>query len=277
MAVDSYALTFWGVRGSTPAPDPRMLRYGGNTTCVEIQVSPDHRILLDCGTGIRWLGHELATRPPRQRLNLDILLTHYHRDHLDGLPFFEPLHDPACAIAFHGYPWEGLSVERILEGAWTPPWFPFSLRDTEAERRFVDLDGRPFALGPFEVTTARLLHPLGVTAYRLTHASGSLVFATDLESGAPETNQPLLELARNAGTLIHDAQLTPEELGTGTGYGHSSWRQAAETARQAGVQRLILFHHGPRRTDEEIDRIVAATREIFPNTEAAREGRSITF
>jgi phosphoribosyl 1,2-cyclic phosphodiesterase len=253
----------------------KFLRYGGNTTCADVRLSDDEWLILDCGTGIRELHSELPRTAPEGGLRFHVLLTHYHRDHLEGLPFFRPLHDPACSFTFYGFPWEGMGVREALDVGLRPPWFPVPIGDTPAAKSYVDLTGGPFRISGVEVATARLSHPQGSTAYRLERSGRALVFATDTEYGDGERDALLVELSRGADVLIHDAQYTPEEYGDHRGHGHSTWRHALEAARIGSVERLVLFHHDPDRSDDELDAIVRQARSSFPKVEGAREGASV--
>lgn len=217
--------------------------------------------------------------PGRNRIvrRFDVLFTHYHWDHLMGLPFFAPLYEGDSHLAFHGAPYRQRTVQEILETAIGPPWFSVALSDTPSRKDYVNLTGDGIEVGPFAVRTARLSHPQGVTAYRVEHAGGSMVLATDVECGDTGTDPELVALSRNVDVLVHDAQYTPDELPAMRGRGHSSWRQAVETARASGARRLILYHHDPARTDDEIDAVVREAAREFPDVEAAREGSSFEF
>lgn len=264
------------MRGTAPAPSAVDGAFGGSTTCVEIPLAADHRLLIDCGTGLRKVEEALIASGAHGGTRFDVLLTHYHLDHLMGLSVFAPLYDPDCRFTFYGAPWEGRGVQEILEGLIGPPWSPLALRETAAKKRYVDLDGTPFDLGCVAVATARLRHPQGVTAYRLERGGRRIVFATDCERGAPEPDERLAGLAGEADVLVHDAQYTPEEyVRRYRGWGHSSWRHAVEAARACAAGRLVLFHHDPRRSDEQIDEIVRRAGEESPAVEAAREGGTL--
>ncbi len=258
------ALVIRGVRGSTPVTDGRMRRYGGNTPCLELSLSEHRTVLLDCGSGLL----SASARSPQEGLEFDVFLTHYHMDHLQGLPFFKPLLDSRVRFTFHGFD----DVRGALHGFIRPPWFPVALDDTPSVKRYAELDCSPISIGELELTVARLHHPQGNTAYRLEHAGRSVVYATDVERGDTASDAALKRLAGGADVLIHDAQYTPEEYESRRGWGHSTWRHAVDAAREAGVRQLILFHHDPARTDEEIDSLVDDARKAFPHVEAAREG-----
>lgn len=266
-------LTIRGARGSAPTPGPHTLRYGGHTTCLELALSPGHRIIVDCGSGLRSLNADLPRVPSPDGLRFEVFLTHYHSDHLEGLRLFQPLYDARSEFVFHGFRSANGGVQRALEGSMSPPWFPVPLQETASAKRFVDLTGDPVEIEGVRVSSAPVGHPQGAVGYRLERGRGSIAFVTDSEPGDPEVDASVRELARGAGVLIHDAQYTPDEYEARfRNWGHSSWRHAVEVARESGAKRLVLFHHDPDRTDDELDRIVEQARREFPNTDAAREG-----
>ena len=274
MSDQGLCLKFHGVRGSVPTTHPASRGYGGNTPCLELALGPRRRLLLDCGSGLCSVESDLHAHPGAAEVRFDVLLTHFHWDHLMGLPFFGPLYDGGARFTFYGCGWGGSDLREILEGAIRPPWFPVALGDTPSSKTYRDLDDGALDFGDLRVTHARLQHPQGVTAYRLERDGRSVVFATDIERGDPESDARLGVLSSGADYLIHDSQYTPEEYDRQyRGWGHSTWKHAVEAARQAGAQRLILFHHDPTRTDEELDAIVAEAGRMFPAVEAAREGQ----
>jgi phosphoribosyl 1,2-cyclic phosphodiesterase len=270
----SRRLTFRGVRGTVPTPEPGKELYGGNTTCIEVALTERRVLLIDCGTGLR----ELPGSGAGQGTRYEVLLTHYHVDHLMGLPLFEPLYEPHNSFTFYGQGWSGGGVRAALERFFGPPLFPISLGDTAAGKEFVDLDERPLELEGLKITHAGLNHPQGVTAYRLHGPRRSVVFATDCERGERESDDSFEVFARGADVVIHDAQYTAEEYdGRYRGWGHSTWEQAVEAAKSAGAGRLVLFHHAPERSDAELDAIVKMAAGLFPHVEAAREGMALEF
>lgn len=269
-------LVFRGVRGSVPTPEAGKLGFGGNTTCLEVALAVDHRLLIDCGTGLRSVEADLPAESGPRGLRFDVLLTHYHSDHLMGLPFFQPLYDARSRFTFYGCGWQGTGVQSALEDVIRPPWFPVSLSDTPSIKSYVELDGSAFSVGALRITYARLHHPQGVMAYRLDRLGRSLVFATDCESGDAACNATLRSLSQGADVLIHDSQYTPEEYEQHhRGWGHSTWSDAVDAASAAGVGRLILFHHDPTRSDQALEAIVATARRRFPRLDAAREGMTL--
>lgn len=267
----SMTVTCWGCRGSVPVSGDQFRRYGGGTTCYSIEVAPDHQLLIDCGTGA------LNMPPfPHGSMRFSVLITHMHWDHTLALPFFKPLYDPSNDFYFYGREVEHLTIEEAIDHVMQPPWFPIHFTSTPAAKKYHNVDDTPFDIDDITVTTARLNHPSGVTAYRLDRDGASLVVATDNEHGDPESDRKLLELADGADVLIYDAQYLPDEYEEGkVGWGHSTWPDGVEIARKAGVDRLIITSHDWARTDDEVDEIIAMTRAEFPNTEAAAAGLKI--
>lgn len=269
----SFSIRFWGVRGSIPSPGADTALVGGNTSCVEVTAG-DTRIVLDAGSGLRGLGDALMQSGDHRKVQL--LLSHVHWDHVMGLPFFTPLYmdgvelDVACGPC-------GVPLDALLRRQMSAPMFPVELDSVGSSIRCRELaDGERFRVGPIQIEVARLNHPDPVYAYRLEYGGRAMVYATDTEHGAT-VDQKLVSLARRADVLIYDAQYLPEEY-TGEvgpsrrGWGHSTYAAGAEVARAAGVQTLALFHHDPKRTDDQVAEIVKRAQQLFPSTVAAREG-----
>jgi phosphoribosyl 1,2-cyclic phosphodiesterase len=256
-------LTFWGVRGTIPTPTPENLGYGGNTACIAIRLAGQPLLIFDAGTGIRALGNTLSETEP-----LNLFLTHFHWDHIQGVPSFTPIQN--ATIHSSAAP---VDLERILVAQMQPPYYPVPRPATLAYRQnsgithLGDLDVRPFPLH----------HPNGATGYRIESSNAAIVYASDHEHGDASTDAALRDHARDADILIYDAQYTPKEYEHRRGWGHSTWREAAKLAQDAHVRQLILFHHDPQRTDRELDSIVREAQQEFPNTIAAREGWSTSL
>ena len=269
-----HQLTFRGIRGSMPVAGKEHKRYGGHTTCIDVDLSDSAHLVVDCGTGMRQL--QSALHEDISNHEFHVLLTHYHWDHLQGLPFFRPLYDSTNRFVFYGHEWGDLSVADLVGGVFTPPWFPITLDETAASKEFVTMTDEPFKLDWLTVTPDQLHHPQGVTAYRLHGAEATIVIATDVEAGDPESDDALVALAKGADYLVHDAQYLPEEYENDyRGWGHSTWKHATDTAQRAEVGKLILVSHEPDRSDQDIDHMVEVAREDFRSTEAAFEGMTI--
>ena len=265
-------LRFWGVRGSVPWATPSAIGHGCNTPCLEItDESTGTTIVLDAGSGIVGLGASIAG-PPRE---LSILLTHYHWDHLQGLPFLSQLYVPGWTPRIYGPRLESAD-ERVIDDVFRSPYFPVPY-ERLPNRPIVEMlaNTRDFTIGGFDISAIRLNHPGGAWAYRVRGTTGDVVYATDHEFGNPAYDDPLADFARDAAVLIADAHFTPEELPQHEGWGHSDWRQCAEFAQRVRAGRLWLFHHKPGRTDEELIRIRSDAQRVFRATDTAAEEETL--
>ena len=267
---------FWGVRGSVAAPGSGTLKTGGNTACVEARCGGE-TVIFDLGTGLRPLGIALMRKGP---VRASLFLSHYHWDHIAGLPFFAPAYDPKSELVIHSATRRGRDVRQILSGQMVDPYFPVDLGVLNARLRFVTLqDGGLAHLGEAVVRAAELNHPGGALGFRLEHEGRSMVYATDFEHGTSADDR-LVELARGADLMVFDAQYTPAEYsGNGVipkqGWGHSTYEVGAQIARRAGVKKLALYHHAPERDDRGIEKLAALAKKLHPGAFAAREGLEI--
>lgn len=266
-------IRFWGTRGSIPTPGLRTVRYGGNTACVEVRDETDALLVLDAGTGLRELGLSLATAGP---LTVELLLSHLHWDHIQGIPFFRPAYDPHSTMRIHG-PAQQRPLREMLGLGMDDPFFPVDLDGLPVQLEVHDMkSGAQRRIGPFDVRATRIYHPAPALAYRLEADGRSLVYATDTEDPFNGEMNPVTAMARGADTLIHDAQFLDADFKRG--WGHSTISSAIGVAVEAKVGRLVLFHHDPDRTDDDLDRIaVEAQRSaaaLRPDLEVivAREG-----
>ena len=264
-------LKFWGVRGSAPTPKRENLGYGGNTSCLEIRGAHGEIAIFDAGTGMRNLGEDLVKRFPQQRLVIHVFLTHYHWDHIQGLPFFGPMYQEGNEIIFHASERLGPLQDR-LRRQMSAPYFPVDFDSVAARLRFVEMDRAGVQAGGLRIACFPMYHPQGAAGFRIESAKGVIVYASDLEPGNAELDRVVRESSGGADSLVYDSQFTPEEYATHRGWGHSHWREAASVARDARAKELILFHHDPSHDDQTMTRIEASARELFERTSAAREG-----
>jgi ribonuclease BN (tRNA processing enzyme) len=259
---------FCGVRGSVPWATPGANGVGSNTPCLHVWDELDRRFLiLDAGTGIV----SRTSALDHHRGPLTVLLSHYHWDHVQGLPFFPPLYERDRIVSVAGPALMGVSAD-WLKAIFSPPYFPLPLADVPSPPSVGFINAGPFTAGGFAVEAVRLSHPGDAFAYRIAGAARDLVYATDHEFGDPLVDAELARFAAGAGALVLDAHYTPEELPAMRGRGHSSWRQCAEFAASCGVGQLWLFHHQPGRTDDQLQAITEDARRIFPGTALAAEG-----
>lgn len=273
-----YRIRFWGVRGSMPSPACDHMGYGGNTSCVELAISPEKRVVFDAGSGFRDLGQQMIAERPEGPHEILLFLTHYHYDHVQGIPFFAPLHGPATRLSIHGHRpggQNGVPLRTFLERFFEPPLFPVSLAGSPSQKIYTEIGTGPIRIDDLVITPVPLHHPQGATGYRVDHGGSSLLYLTDHEHGDSAVDAAIVDAARGAGTLIIDSQYTPEEYKQYRGWGHATWTYAVELAQSAGVGRLILFHHNPLHSDTDMDRILEEARAILPRTDAAREGMEL--
>jgi phosphoribosyl 1,2-cyclic phosphodiesterase len=262
---------FWGVRGSFPTPVPKNLGYGGNTTCLEIRAGNGTRLIVDAGTGLRDLGLEMQSSGEKPEV-IRFLFTHFHGDHMHGLPFFMPLYDAGQRIELYtGRP--AAEAQSAFEKLMAEPYFPVDLAKLPGQRKYLELRSGEQQIDGVSVTPFRLNHPQGAWGFRFEYRGAVAVHASDYEHGSAELERELIQQARGANVLIYDAQYTPEEYEARRGWGHSTWADGVRVALAAGVDRLVLFHHDPSHDDAAMDAIVEAARVRFPNVEGAREGK----
>ncbi|HSM86604.1 MAG TPA: MBL fold metallo-hydrolase [Candidatus Limnocylindrales bacterium] len=266
---------FWGVRGSTPTPQSENLRYGGNTSCVEVRLN-GRIYVFDCGTGFRNLGKQLEQEKDGAPTNAHIFLSHFHWDHIQGIPFFSPLYkNEQNSFIFHSSN-RTSGLQRALEAQMSDPYFPVNMTEMAARRQFFNIDEGRIEFDDCVVHSKWLNHPQGCLGFRIESPSGTLVYATDNEPGDPVFDKNVRKLAEGADVLIYDAQYLPEEYeARKRGWGHSHWREAINVVMESGARELVLFHHDPDHTDECIDSVVTKAREFYPKVRAASEGMEI--
>ncbi|MGZ4333078.1 MAG: MBL fold metallo-hydrolase [Gaiellaceae bacterium] len=259
--------TIWGCRGSLATPGEQTVRYGGNTTSVEIRTESDRLVILDAGTGIRSLGVALADPPPQ----IDLLLTHLHLDHVEGLGFFAPLFVPGCSITIWGPHQEGSSLAERVAGYLSPPFFPRHFEEFPSRVEFVECGEEAWQLDGLTITSATVKHPGDTLAYRLEENGRTLAFIPDNELGLdPESG---LRLAEGVDLLLHDSQYTREEYAARIGWGHTALDDLPPFLEAASPERFVMFHHDPGHSDEMLETMRALEQELAGRAvELAAEG-----
>lgn len=306
-------IRFWGVRGSTPTVDQATWRYGGNTPCLELTTPRGARFILDCGTGLRMLGSHLASgnipathdgaasRAPgitgpsagsvensaqttgnASPIHAHIFVTHYHWDHIQGIPFFAPLYSPQNKFHFYSFRSKFLgrdSLKQVFETQMAYPYFPVNVSAMSAGREFTEISGgETVQIDDAKITVCWLNHPQGCLGFRFETPAGIIAYATDNEPGDAELDRNLLKLADRADIFINDAQYTPEQLaGPRRGWGHSSWLAGAQVAKEARARNLVLFHHDPDSSDRDVDALLRQARQHFDNVWGAAEGMAMSL
>jgi phosphoribosyl 1,2-cyclic phosphodiesterase/CheY-like chemotaxis protein len=297
----STRLKLWGVRGSIPVPGPSTVRYGGNTSCIEVRADGEI-IVLDAGSGIRELGLSLEREFGERSVRLTLLITHTHWDHIQGLPFFLPAYNKKNQIRVLGYEGARVGLATILAGQMETQFFPVSLRDLPSNIAIEELKEMDFAIGKVNVRAKFANHPGICAGYRLNTTGGSIAFFPDNEpyellklhlaerdksstdearAFAKTERTKLVEFLRGCDVLVLDTQYTDEEYRKHVGWGHGSLSRTVSLALEAEVHRLILFHHDPAHDDEKIDEMLERARLLVVESgsalevEAAREGAEI--
>jgi phosphoribosyl 1,2-cyclic phosphodiesterase len=299
----STRLKIWGVRGSIPVPGPGTVRYGGNTSCIEIRADGE-LIVLDAGSGIRGLGLALESEFGSRPINLSLLITHVHWDHIQGFPFFVPAYNDKNEIQIFGYDGSGAGLREILSGQMATPFFPVALYDLPGKINIQKLESMDFKIGPVRVRARFMNHPGMCVGYRIFTSKGSIAYLPDHEpyeafklhsakshllspeqtqKRAREDRADLVKFLQGADILILDTQYTDDEYQAHVGWGHGSLSSAISLALDASIRKLVLFHHDPTHDDDMIDtmlqtaRKIAAKSENYLEVEAAREGAEFTI
>jgi phosphoribosyl 1,2-cyclic phosphodiesterase len=274
-------VTFWGTRGSIPTPGNETVKYGGNTTCLEVRLSDGSLIIFDAGTGIRRLGSKLIRNDERF---INIFLTHPHWDHIQGFPFFEPMYKKGYRIWVHGWPTTNRKVKNTITDQMEGTYHPVDFSQLAAEIEFIEIEDLHLDYNSARMSFLRCNHPVICHSIKIEDHGRSFVFMTDneLDSVNPITRwEEFVEFCRGADLLVHDAQFTPEEAQAKRGWGHSSYRRALHLARDAQVKSLALFHHDPEHSDSAVDEIVSSSQRAVREQNlpfscfGAREGLEI--
>jgi len=268
---DDFWVKFWGVRGSFPRPGKSMLKYGGNTSCLEVRCG-EHLLIFDAGTGLFPLGKELDEAGP---VAANVFFTHTHFDHICGMPFFQPAFNSKSRFElWAGHLLPDLTLAEAVADMMKEPLFPVPPEVFKAKVAFHDFSaGETIEPEPgIVLRTAPLNHPNGATGYRIEYAGGSICYITDTEHVPGELDQTILDLVAGTDVFIYDATYTEAEYPEFAGWGHSTWQEAVRLADAAGVGTLVIFHHAPEHGDDEMDAIAAAAEKARPGTLVAREG-----
>lgn len=280
----SFRLRFWGTRGSIPSPGPSTVRYGGNTPSVEVRTPSGTLVLLDAGTGIRELGRALIARANGSPITGDIFLTHAHWDHIQGIPFFAPAFQRGNRFTIWGAKSLAASIRRVVRDQMSPVVFPVAFEELAATFEFRELTDERHSSDGFDVRAFPVRHPGGALGYRFAPGPGgdravgsSFVYISDNEIRAADASASndrwrakLVDFIRGSRLLIHDATYTEDEYESHRGWGHSTYGDAVALALESGVETLVLFHHSPDRSDDELDGRLAECRGAV-----ARSGRTL--
>jgi phosphoribosyl 1,2-cyclic phosphodiesterase len=275
-------ITCWGSRGSIPVSGKDYVKYGGDTTCIEIQTGSGDVVIIDAGTGIRELGNRLIKEPPKP---LHLLLTHAHWDHIIGFPFFKPLYSDRQQIILHTGPFTAKGLQRILSYTMIAPHFPVPFSRISARLEYRVTPPQAFHLGALTITPIPISHPNSGYGYKLMEDGKTFVFLTDNELGFSHptglSTQAYITFCTGADLLFHDAEYTPEEYEKMVGWGHSAYTNTLHLAGNAGVTKLGLFHLNQDRTDRQMDNLV--TKAHYQITEKGYQfeclavGRGLRF
>jgi phosphoribosyl 1,2-cyclic phosphodiesterase len=284
---------FWGTRGSIPTPGHKTMKYGGNTSCVEVKLGGDYIIIFDAGTGIRELGDYLLES--QKMVKGHIFLTHFHWDHIQGLPFFAPAYLSGNQFTIYGCEDREVKLEGVVSNQMESVYFPVPFRTFGANIQFHPLSEGDYPIESFRLKTLYLNHPSNTLGYFITHRDKTIGYITDNEfitdfseepksgvnSRFDEYNQKIIDFIQGADLVIIDSQYTKEEYQSKKGWGHSHYENVLNIALAAEVKKCVLFHHDPSHTDDDIDRMVRNCQKIIEDREAkidclgAQEGLEI--
>ncbi len=272
---------FWGTRGSTPVPGKDTIIYGGNTTCLEIDLAGGKKVIVDAGTGIRALGSEFESYG--NAIELYLLITHIHWDHVFGFPFFPPIYKSSTRILVDGYSQCMKGLRYSFDNKMGDGFFPIRFEELNADIQFIDrLSNGSLEIDGVVINTIPLRHPQGGLGFRFREGDKTLVFLTDNELNDDKRSiEGYVGFCEGADVLIHDSHYIPEEISKHRGWGHSDYLSAIELAVKARVKKLILFHHAPERKDSDVIKMVILCQELVKERdpelkiEAAKENSTI--
>ncbi len=268
-------IKLYGTRGSIPVCEPQYQEFGGNTTCILIQIN-NYNIILDAGTGIRALGKELHEYDGDSFNSIFIGFSHFHWDHIQGFPFFLPAYDHRRELIITTISKEKKfkNLKTIFKTQMRKEYFPIPLESMGAKLHFQHEDSDKFILDDIKIVTAEHNHPGGALSYRIENEGKSVVFCTDVEHGK-SLDDRVIKLADGCDLLIHEGMYTNEQLSYRKGWGHSSWQQAVEVAKKADVKKLVITHHDPDHDDEFLRKLELESKDEFGDVTFARDKMEI--
>lgn len=269
---ERFLVRYWGVRGSIPTPGPETVIYGGNTTCIEIRCD-DTCVIIDTGTGARQLGDILLKEAAGSELEIYLIYSHLHLDHIQGFPFFAPIYESQTTLHVYSQRPRDLTPREVLEWQMAFPWFPVDLERLPSDIEFNELTaGDTLKLGAVQLSTCPMNHPGGAMGIRIDHRGHAFVQASDIEHEGDALAEPLVELAKGADFLSYDSTyVAGDEYERYKGFGHSTWQHGVKTARAAGVDKFIAFHHDPSHDDAFMDQVAADIEAEWPGSLVAKE------
>lgn len=260
---DKLKFDFWGVRGTAPVAKRNGMQYGGNTICTQVISNSPHPVIIDAGTGIINLGRTLLQELNPKGLRIHLMLTHFHLDHLMGLPYFAPLYHPGIFIDFYS-PLSQEETIDYLSALMRGRFFPVDFLDTGSHKTFHQVGEEVFEVDSLTVSSLPLRHPQGCLGYRFKSGDRVLISATDAEYSQDDLGEELPRFCRDADILLFDAMYSPDDYPDKTGWGHSTWETAVALAKAAGVKELYLGHLNPYYSDKELDFLLNRARLEFP-------------
>ena len=269
-----FMVKFWGVRGSCPTPGEKTLIFGGNTPCIEVKIG-DKTLILDAGTGIRELGLNIEKKNNNKKLKLGIFITHTHWDHIQGLPFFKPLYQAKNNITIYGY----RNIDKLITNQFQKKFFPVSFNELKSNINFKILGDNNFLNinNNIKLKTMFTKHVGKNLAYKFESDNKILCYLGDIEHRGGLDSE-LINFVKGADLIIYDAKYTDQEyFDSKSGRGHSTWQEGVKLVRAAEADKLILFHHSPLRSDEELKKIEKIAKAAYNNTAVAKEGMVINL
>jgi len=264
-------IKFWGTRGSTPVPGKDTIIYGGNTTCLEMDLMSGKKIIIDAGTGIRSLGNELESY--KENIDIYLLITHIHWDHIFGFPFFSPIYESSTRIQVDGYNLCMKGLRYSFDNKMGDGFWPIRFEELSADIQFIDkLKNGYLEIDGVIIDTIPLLHPQGGLGFRFREGGKTLVFLTDNELDVAEKSfSDYITFCKKADILIHDSHYTPEEITKHRGWGHSDHQSAIDLALKANAKKLVLFHHAPERKDSDMIKLTILCQDLIKEKSADLE------